>query len=71
MLHITRLVLFFALDLYCYCVFLLVEGDWFGGKGIVEIVSTANLILREGSLLTPQVRENGALWKEIRLIPGI
>lgn len=31
MLNTTRLVLFLALDLY-YCVFVLVDGDWFGGQ---------------------------------------
>lgn len=63
MLNITRLVLFLDLDLYCYCMFVLVEGDWFGGKGNVDIVSTPNLILRAGSVATPQARENGALME--------
>lgn len=39
----------------------LAEGDRFGGKGGVDIVSTPNLTLRGGSVATPQARENGAL----------
>lgn len=40
-----------------------IEGDWFGGKGNVDIVSTPNLILRGGSIVIPQARENGALME--------
>lgn len=43
--------------------FVLVEGDWFGGKGDVDIVSTPNLILKGRNVATLQARENGGLME--------